>query len=605
MASPVVWTSEDGYSTSSHSSTSNSSSLKPVKPDGAPSSRAQYLGNARNKLRNAQHWLARRLAGTGPFDFHSGGVAIYTALRIDIPVNFQAVTHIRPSSQAKGVLQEGEAELLRDIPALLIFCDIHDKDQVQRAIGMEESLCMTLGDQRPPTILVPHSAVPEQQVRDDDLELTVLREAMIAGIAGTIVGEPEGFKMVLAVRNEMQSLSKRIDLIHITCCKNAKKVQVAKNLARALDYTIWHYLADRRRAPLPEVDVNLVPCVPGVLLSGLVVGKFMGGGSSGQVYRLEDPEHADMFTGQVVKTIAKAKITNILGLTTVSNEIRIMETLSSPEWTHKNIIKLYQVYHSGSAVLLRMQDGGNQNLWKALRGLDRKQFPLGKARSETIISQLLSAVCHLHLGPRIAHLDIKPENVVARETRRKGVTIQLCDFDLARYVPENRLTTTICGTFPFMAPDMFRQDGFDPFAADIWSAAIVFLEVLCCCDVIKKAVVGDEKPKSNKEKGVLTGKVHDFFEKKDAVANLLDAYLRPELRDRMENNLVALVKGMLNVHVPQRLTSGKIQSTLSKKVPESNFFASKEAMPNDRAPTKDNATSVATTATSSKSSAPA
>ena len=81
--------------------------------------------------------------------------------------------------------------------------------------------------------------------------------------------------------------------------------------------------------------------------------------------------------------------------------------------------------------LLQMEDGGSRNLQQLLRSFDLRHLPLGMARAESIMTQTLGAICHMHMGPMIAHRDVKPENVMAHTTTDGGMVVHLCDFDLA------------------------------------------------------------------------------------------------------------------------------------------------------------------------------
>lgn len=140
-----------------------------MKPDGLSSGRPEARNDS--KRLNAQNWLRRRLLETSPLEFHSGSIAVYTALRLEIPTAFQPVIHVVQAHLAKGALQAAIAEQLKESAVLLLFCDIFDTEQTQRAVELEDCLRASLGPQRPPTILVSHSAEPELQIQNADKEL--------------------------------------------------------------------------------------------------------------------------------------------------------------------------------------------------------------------------------------------------------------------------------------------------------------------------------------------------------------------------------------------------------------------------------------------------
>merc|ERR1712019_116299 len=103
--------------------------------------------------------------------------------------------------------------------------------------------------------------------------------------------------------------------------------------------------------------------------------------------------------------------------------------------------------------------------------------------SLSIITQIASAVAHLHTGPHICHRDIKPENITLAGSG-SGMCLKLVDFDLAIIREGGATCCSICGTLPFMAPEVMFSFEYDGFAADIWSLGVVFFETLCEGQVI-------------------------------------------------------------------------------------------------------------------------
>jgi len=86
--------------------------------------------------------------------------------------------------------------------------------------------------------------------------------------------------------------------------------------------------------------------------------------------------------------------------------------------------------------------------------------------------QLIDAVSFLH-QQHIAHLDIKPQNLVVLKHR-----LFIIDFDISVHVdgPET-LINYRCGTPGWMAPEIERLDGprllYSPIRADLWSCGLV------------------------------------------------------------------------------------------------------------------------------------
>lgn len=109
---------------------------------------------------------------------------------------------------------------------------------------------------------------------------------------------------------------------------------------------------------------------------------------------------------------------------------------------------------------------------------------VGEDVAHFYFSQLISAVSYMH-SRDVAHRDIKPENILLSE----GGDLKLADFGLAvlfAYNGEHKLCQTVCGSPPYMAPEVVPHDGFTgsktaPYLgnmADVWSCGIVLFVLL-------------------------------------------------------------------------------------------------------------------------------
>jgi len=84
-----------------------------------------------------------------------------------------------------------------------------------------------------------------------------------------------------------------------------------------------------------------------------------------------------------------------------------------------------------------------------------------------LFKRVCCAVAQMH-DEKIAHLDIKPENILLR---RKSMAVVLCDFGMS-YV-ENSGKLPCRGTPEYMAPEVSKKNNYCPFSADIYSLGVL------------------------------------------------------------------------------------------------------------------------------------
>lgn len=104
-----------------------------------------------------------------------------------------------------------------------------------------------------------------------------------------------------------------------------------------------------------------------------------------------------------------------------------------------------------------------------------KKFDIFEAT--IIIEQIIKAVRFMH-DLKIAHRDLKPENMLFFQNNN----IKICDFGFAKPANNiNRPLRTICGTPPYMAPELFRLRKNEPYNGlliDVWAMGVIFFEIL-------------------------------------------------------------------------------------------------------------------------------
>jgi serine/threonine protein kinase len=363
-------------------------------------------------------------------------------------------------------------------------------------------------------------------------------------------------------------------LLHISKLVQDKFNQIRQqlkreaDLAESIDMIVWDYLRIRLQTGIPSIDPTIETGQPATL-DGYTVSAKLGEGSFGIVCKLTKNSGDDSIV-EVLKMVDKQHMTNYRGIASWKRHMNVMRILNSQEKRHPNIIQLYEVYHSETHILLRMEYGGSMDLYKRLLYRDDHRLDLCCIEMMSILTQCMSALCHLHSVAHIVHRDIKPENLII-STVSDEITVKLTDFDTAAIVPHGAVCRCMVGTFPFIAPEIVLAERYDPYAADVWSLAMVFLEVLSGLRIIQR-MLHVRRPQNRREQKTMMTTIEQSFSRKDFVHSLLDSCSLPAVADRLDD-LKSLHAGMLDVDASERWTVHrayqKLQEVLNRPLTES------------------------------------
>ncbi|XP_008248733.1 serine/threonine-protein kinase MARK2 isoform X2 [Oryctolagus cuniculus] len=136
---------------------------------------------------------------------------------------------------------------------------------------------------------------------------------------------------------------------------------------------------------------------------------------------------------------------------------------------HDNIVRLLEERHTRKHLFLVMElatRGSLQHyvLW---------QGGLAEDEARALFGQALAAVSYCH-GQRVAHRDLKLGNLLLDE----HMTIKLADFGLSLRLERGTLVRGFWGTPEYCAPEVFLEEDYDAFKADVWSLGVVLFAML-------------------------------------------------------------------------------------------------------------------------------
>ncbi|XP_032765606.1 death-associated protein kinase 2 isoform X1 [Rattus rattus] len=134
---------------------------------------------------------------------------------------------------------------------------------------------------------------------------------------------------------------------------------------------------------------------------------------------------------------------------------------------HPNIITLHDVYENRTDVVLILELVSGGELFDFLA----QKESLSEEEATSFIKQILDGVNYLHTK-KIAHFDLKPENIMLLDKNIPIPHIKLIDFGLAHEIEDGAEFKNIFGTPEFVAPEIVNYEPLG-LEADMWSIGVI------------------------------------------------------------------------------------------------------------------------------------
>jgi serine/threonine protein kinase len=169
---------------------------------------------------------------------------------------------------------------------------------------------------------------------------------------------------------------------------------------------------------------------------------------------------------EVVKVIQKDGYISQDDRRLIENEYKSLQKVSS----HPNIVSLTGALQSHNRIYFFMELAKGKDLFDFMKVREQsKKLVLDEAVVK-ISSCVASALAYCH-GHGVAHMDVKPENIMVQQ----DYTAKLIDFGCS--CPRDDVHGQCVGTVPFVAPEVLCGSVCDGAPADVWSLGVVVLEL--------------------------------------------------------------------------------------------------------------------------------
>nr|CAD7569710.1 unnamed protein product [Timema californicum] len=151
----------------------------------------------------------------------------------------------------------------------------------------------------------------------------------------------------------------------------------------------------------------------------------------------------------------------------VMNEVNILKAVD-----HPFIVKLEEVVETKVSlfIILEAMDGGD------LQHIILPNVGLNESEVKFYFYQIVLAVQYLH-EKGIIHRDLKPSNILMASEKMKSI-VKVTDFGLSKFINEETLATTYCGSPHYVAPEILQNKGHGSYTkkVDVWSLGLVLYD---------------------------------------------------------------------------------------------------------------------------------
>ncbi|KAM6257151.1 death-associated protein kinase 2 isoform 3-T4 [Porphyrio hochstetteri] len=192
------------------------------------------------------------------------------------------------------------------------------------------------------------------------------------------------------------------------------------------------------------------------------IGEELGSGQFAIVKKCREKSTGTEYAAKFIKKRQSRASRRGVRREEIEREVTILQQI-----LHANIIQLHDIYENKTDVVLILELVSGGELFDFLA----QKESLSEEEATRFIKQILDGVNYLH-SKKIAHFDLKPENIMLLDKNIPIPHIKLIDFGLAHKIEDGVEFKNIFGTPEFVAPEIVNYEPLG-LAADMWSIGVI------------------------------------------------------------------------------------------------------------------------------------
>ena len=232
-----------------------------------------------------------------------------------------------------------------------------------------------------------------------------------------------------------------------------------------------------------------------------------------------------------IKIFTKKNLRSERKLKKIRNEINILSKLR-----HPFINQILDTFENQKYIFIVME-----YICADLLSFIRKREKLSENIAKIIFKQIMEGLKYIN-KKNIVHRDIKLDNILIDLNN----TVKICDFGVSKRITENEIMVDHCGTPGYIAPEIYKNKGYEGFQCDIWSAGVTLYYMLSGNQPFKAYSLKEM------EKKVLKGEYEELKNVSNEANDLIKKMLEVEPEDRIKINDVLNHPWLKNEDVENR-----------------------------------------------------